>query len=107
MIVHNDAHHPHRQASNISHEVSHCLLDHEPAPLLSVTGCRYWNDTFEAEADWLAGVLLVPRDGGLILMKRGWSVSTIAEHFGVSEHLCRWRLNQTGVMYQTRRLMLK
>ena len=107
LILHNDAHHPHRQASNICHEVSHCILEHNPAPLLSETGCRHWNDTLESEADWLAGVLLVPRDGGLILIKRDWSIQEIAEHYGVSEHLCRWRLHQTGVMQQAKRLMTK
>ena len=26
LIVHNDSHHPHRQSSNIAHELSHCIL---------------------------------------------------------------------------------
>jgi Zn-dependent peptidase ImmA (M78 family) len=103
LIVHNDAHHPHRQASNICHEIAHCLLEHPPAPLLGDGGCRERNDTLEAEADWLGGALLVPREGGLSLIKRAWSVPEIADHYGVSEQLCRWRLNNTGVMRQARR----
>src|SRR5436309_1157505 len=43
LIVHNDSHHPHRRSSNIAHEISHCLLEHPPAPLVSDAGCRYWN----------------------------------------------------------------
>ena len=104
LIVHNDSHHPHRQSSNIAHELSHCLLEHPPAPLVSDTGCRYWNPKFEAEADWLGAALLVPRDGGLCLAKRGWDLDRIAEHYNVSEPLCRWRLQQTGVIKQVERL---
>ena len=103
LIVHNDSHHPHRQASNIAHEVSHCLLEHKPSPLVSDSGCRHWNAEFEAEADWLGGALLVPRDGALSFVRAGLSADEIAEHYGVSEALCRWRLNQTGVMQQMQR----
>lgn len=103
LIVHNDAHHPNRQHSNIAHEIGHCLLEHEPAPLVNEAGCRYWNDAFEAEADWLGGALLVPRDGGLCLAKRGWDIEQIAAHYGVSDVLCRWRLHQTGVIRQLER----
>src|SRR5687767_6877039 len=53
LIVHNDSHHAHRQASNIAHEISHCLLEHESVPLIGEAGCRHWNPQFEAEADWL------------------------------------------------------
>lgn len=30
LIVHNDAHHPYRQAANIAHELSHAILLHPP-----------------------------------------------------------------------------
>lgn len=103
LIVHNDSHHPHRQASNIAHEISHCLLEHKPSPLLSESGCRHWNPEFEGEADWLGGVLLVPRDGALSLLRTGHSSAEIATHYGVSEILCRWRLYQTGVVRQVQR----
>jgi Zn-dependent peptidase ImmA (M78 family) len=33
LIVHNENHHPHRQASNLAHELSHTLLEHEPSPV--------------------------------------------------------------------------
>jgi Zn-dependent peptidase ImmA (M78 family) len=104
LIVHNDSHHPHRQSSNIAHEISHCLLEHPPGPLVSAEGCRYWDPQLEAEAEWLGAALLVPRDGGLRLAKRGWDIGTIADHYNVSETLCRWRLQQTGVLKQIERL---
>lgn len=34
VIVHNDSHHPGRQKSNVSHELSHALLLHPPTPAL-------------------------------------------------------------------------
>jgi Zn-dependent peptidase ImmA (M78 family) len=103
LIVHNDSHHPNRRVSNIAHEISHCLLEHDPAPVTNGAGSRYWNKNVEAEADWLGASLLLPREGGLQLALSGFSIAEIAQHFGVSEYLCRWRLNQTGVLRQIER----
>jgi len=103
LIVHNDSHAPTRQASNITHELSHCILEHPPSPVLSPEGCRYWDARLEAEADFLAGALLVPRDGALALTKRRSPLASIAERYGVSEPLCRWRINETGVAIQAAR----
>ena len=58
----------------------------------------------EDEATWLGGALLVPRDGALNLVRRGIELPSIARNFGVSEALCRWRINETGVAQQIRRL---
>ena len=57
----------------------------------------------EAEADWLGGTLLVPRDGALSYVRARLSVVEIAAQYGVGETLCRWRLNQTGVIRQIQR----
>lgn len=103
IVIHNENHAPTRQASNIAHEVSHCLLEHEPEPVLQLDGCRYWNEQVEAEAAWLSGALLVPREGVLRLALSGLTVELIARHFGVSPTLCRWRMNGTGVASQLRR----
>jgi Zn-dependent peptidase ImmA (M78 family) len=103
VIVHNETHHPNRQASNIAHEVSHSLLEHEPAPVLSATGQRYWDAEVEQEATWLGAALLIPRAGALSMAKRDWTVQDIAVHYGVSESLCRWRIGQTGIASQVDR----
>jgi Zn-dependent peptidase ImmA (M78 family) len=102
--VHNESHSQTRQASNITHELSHCLLEHPPGPAVSRDGCRHWNDRLEAEADWLAGALLVPREGALYLLGQGMSVDSIAQHFGVSPALGRRRIYETGVAKQSERL---
>jgi Zn-dependent peptidase ImmA (M78 family) len=63
MIVHNENHHPHRQASNISHEISHTLLEHVPTAIVGSNGQRFWDSEMEQEANWLGAALLVPREG--------------------------------------------
>jgi len=40
IIVHNDGHVPVRRNSNITHEIAHALLFHEPKPALDHRGCR-------------------------------------------------------------------
>jgi len=103
VIIHNENHHPNRQASNLSHEVSHSLLEHEPTPVVSADGQRYWDAQVEDEATWLGAALLVPRAGALSMAKSGRTVLEIAVHYGVSESLCRWRIGQTGIAYQVER----
>ena len=103
LIVHNESHHPNRRASNLAHELSHSILEHEPTPLVSSDGQRYWMREVEEEASWLGAALLVPREGALAFLKRNWAIPKIATRFGVSESLCQWRIRQTGVVYQVER----
>ena len=103
VVVVNDAHAPVRQASNITHELSHVVLEHEPHRAVNDQGCRLWKADLEDEADWLGGVLLVPRDGALHAARRGWAIPQAAEHFGVSEQMMRWRLAHSGASLQVER----
>ena len=100
LIVYNAAEPPGRQANSLAHELSHAILEHPPAPALGKGGCRQWNPQYEAEADWLAGALLVPRDGVFARLAAGDTLLAGADHFGVSLPLFRWRANQTGVLRQ-------
>lgn len=103
IIFHNDSHHPHRIASNLAHELGHCLLEHEPAPALVNGHCRHWDPRIEEEASWLGAALLIPRTGALTLAKRGMKAPQIAERYGTSVQLCEWRLRATGVLIQAER----
>jgi Zn-dependent peptidase ImmA (M78 family) len=96
LIVYNDAHAPGRQANDLSHELSHALLFHEPKPALNALGCRDWDPEAEGEADCLAGVLLVPEEAAIEVVRRGLSVDAAADLYGVSVPLMRWRINMTG-----------
>ena len=103
LIVHNENHHPHRRASNISHEISHTLLEHTPTAIVGGGGQRFWDSEMEQEANWLGAALLVPREGALELARTGSTTGEIAGHYGVSESLCSWRVVQTGISRQIER----
>ena len=100
LIVYNPKHASGRKASSLAHELSHVILEHEAAPALGLGGCRYWDARQEAEADWLGGALLVPRESALAWMLRSDDLEEGADHFGVSHDLFRWRVNHTGVARQ-------
>jgi hypothetical protein len=107
LIVHNPHHPPGRRANSLAHELSHIILEHPPVPPLGSGGCRRWDAQLEAEADWLAGALLVPRDGALAWLRRGRNIADGARHFGVSRALFQWRVRQTGVERQLASLARK
>jgi hypothetical protein len=100
LIIYNQRHSQGRIANSLAHEVAHHILEHEPAPATGVGGCRHWDVTQEAEADWLAGALLVPRDSALAWLRRSDELDAGARHFGVSLDLFRWRVNHTGAARQ-------
>lgn len=96
LVVHNDAHESGRQASNIAHELSHGLLQHAPTPALDSMGCRDWDQVIEDEAQWLAGALLITEEAAVWAIRRGLDLHEIAQRFGVSVDMARWRINMTG-----------
>lgn len=98
LIVFNDGHSPERTANDVTHELSHVILEHPPRPTLSFGGCRQWDEIYEGEASWQSGALLVPRDGAFHRLRCGDTLQAAAAHFGVTEDLFRWRANRTGVL---------
>jgi Zn-dependent peptidase ImmA (M78 family) len=102
-IFYNPFHAETRTANSVAHEVSHVVLEHEPGPVLTAKGTRDWNQAQEDEADWLAGAILVPRQGALRWLAHGGSMTGGAAHFGVSAQVFGWRANHTGVVTQLRR----
>lgn len=103
VIVHNDSHSPGRQASNLSHELSHGLLLHPPRPALDGHGCRDWDQEQEDEATWLGGALLVPDEAALFIARQQLSVRAAAEIYGVSERMMTFRLRVTGAAVRVAR----
>jgi Zn-dependent peptidase ImmA (M78 family) len=100
LIVYNQRHPPGRRANSLAHELSHIILEHPPAPALDESGARLWDPQLEAEADWQAGALLVPRDGVLAWLRRERNLANGEKHFGVSRALFLWRVHQTGAARQ-------
>jgi len=103
LIIYNDAHAPGRQASDLAHELSHALLFHEPTPALNAIGCRDWDEDAEDEADFLAGVLLVPDEVAIAVVRRSLSIEDAAAEYGVSGKLMQWRINVTGARKRVER----
>lgn len=94
-IVHNDSHHAHRQRSNICHELAHCFLGHECTPPLTETGERARDGGAEAEANFLAGALLITNEAALHIVSNG--LVPRAQHlYGVSEPMLTYRLRVSG-----------
>lgn len=103
-IVHNDSHHPYRQRSNICHELAHCFLGHECTPPLTETGERARDGGVEAEANFLAGALLIPNEAALHIVSNG-IVAKAQGMYGVSEQMLTYRLRVSGAQtIQRRRL---
>lgn len=95
-IIHNDFHSPGRQASNLTHELGHALLLHQPAAALDNLGCRLWDQNMEDEAQWLAGALLLTEDAAMSIVRNHISVQAAAHRFGISTRMVAYRLNVTG-----------
>jgi hypothetical protein len=106
LVIFNPAHSPGRQASDITHELAHIVLGHQPATMImSPDGAlvmRSYNQKQEEEANWLAWALLLPREALLSFKRRKTSASDIAAAFGVTEVLVEYRLRITGVESQIR-----
>jgi Zn-dependent peptidase ImmA (M78 family) len=104
LVVHNDAHSAGRQASNVSHELSHGLLLHPPAPALDAGGCRNWDPVLEGEAQYLAGALLITEEAALQIVRSGTSLDAGAVRFGVSSAMVQYRINVTGARQRVQRV---
>lgn len=107
LIILNSAHALTRQRNSLTHEISHLILDHGVGRIdVSPEGYLLLNSfekEQEEEADWLAGALLVPREGLQTVYRTTRDPKSLANHFRVSETLLQWRLRMTGVAVQSRR----
>ena len=103
LIVHNDSHSSARQASNVCHELAHGLLLHTPTPAFDDQGCRYWNKEIEEEANWLSGVLLVPDEAAIAVVKNGMDLDQAALYYGVSVQMMKFRINVSGARKRVQR----
>lgn len=106
-IYHNDSHHLHRQHSNIAHEIAHALLLHPPSPPLTEQGERSFDAEIEAEANWLAGALLVSEQAALHIARRKMPINLAASEYQVSEQMMQYRLNVTGAYARVSRAARK
>jgi len=103
-IIRNPSNSAGRQASDIMHELSHVILNHEPSQLiLSETteiAMRSFNAKQEDEANWLGWALLLPRVALTHCARRRLDSKAIAAEYSVSETLVIFRQRVTGVELQ-------
>lgn len=104
LIIYNPTHSPARRASDLAHEMAHLVLRHDPSKIMfSPDGSwtlRSFDTQQEDEANWLAGCLLLPRIALESLARRGIGDETIAETYGISAQMVRYRKGVTGVNRQ-------
>lgn len=105
MVVHNDAHHRHRQASNLAHELSHAILGHPPTAPFNELGCRNFNKEIEAEANWLGPALLISEEAALQIARTRMSLLQAVEHYSASKEVISMRLNLTGAYRRIQRFL--
>lgn len=93
-----------RRNNSLAHELSHIILEHEPAHVFHTPDghlmMNEYNAVHEEEANCLAGALLLPREALLKAIKTGQADTALARHFGVSTDLLRMRRNVTGINRQ-------
>lgn len=103
-IIVNPSHALTRQANTLMHEWAHIELRHKPNRVdRSENGLLLLSDypsEVEDEANWLAGTMLVPREGLLFHCGQGLGAQQVAGHYGVSTQLVNWRMGATGVTRQ-------
>lgn len=107
LVILNSSHSPGRQASDLMHELAHRIRNHEPEEMsISSEGLmllKAYDKEQEEEADWLAGVLLLPRDALVYIRREGMSDEEVIAAYGVSKRMYTYRLSMTGVNRQFRR----
>jgi Zn-dependent peptidase ImmA (M78 family) len=99
LILVNPSQSPEEKALSIAHEIAHIELEHErlKAPLFDEEGRRRsWHPQEEAEAEYLARTMMVPKAAiEPVLARLDGSVGAAAAHFGVSVALLRKRMDET------------
>lgn len=93
-----------RLASDVAHEVSHILLEHELSEIREVDGLpfRTCKPEEEEQATALGGTLLLPRPLLMRAARDSLGPEEIAATCGVTVEMARYRYNTTGVAKQVR-----
>ena len=111
LVILNSGQSPARRTNSLAHELAHIILNHTSDDAqLSIEGFLFrarFDKNQEDEANWLAGCILVPREGLLQAYWRTQNPQALAARFGVSRDLINWRLRMTGVARQMGNVVVK
>jgi Zn-dependent peptidase ImmA (M78 family) len=106
LIVFNPNQSEARINSVIMHELSHIILGHKLADVLTTPDGQvvpsHYDQGQEDEADWLAGTLLLPRPLLLKVVGNKFSNYEICSQYLVSKQMLEWRVRMTGIRHQLR-----
>lgn len=97
-ILYNDKNHPTRQQSDVAHEISHILLRHPLADIVSGAVSQRSKE-LEEEAAHLGGTLLLPMPAALRVLRQGMSVDAAAAEYGISSEMVIYRCNVSGARH--------
>ena len=102
IIVSNPLRSSGRRASDIAHELSHLLLNHELSEVREVSGVlfRTCRPDEEEQATAFGGTLLLPRPLLVAAARKGLGPEEIADEYNVTIEMARFRYNSTGVKNQ-------
>ncbi len=103
VIIHNDSHHPWRQAANLAHEAAHGLLCHPMTRLTDESGARVLNRQHEDEANWLGPALLISEEAALYIAEHRLTAAIARELYKVSNEVLQMRLRVTGAVLRIAR----
>ena len=103
IILHNDANSPGRSNSDLAHEISHALLAHPPRSLFDGSGCRNFDPDMEAQANCLAGHILIPNEAARQIVYSRRDLNAARASYGVSREMLEFRLNASGARKQHQR----
>jgi Zn-dependent peptidase ImmA (M78 family) len=111
VIIRNTAHARARVESDVMHELAHVLCKHEPVQFQHVQGfpfpLRGHDLVQKGEATWLGACLQVPRTALWWAIKVGMDEAQMAQHFGASQAMIRFRRQVTAVDLQFMRVSAK
>lgn len=103
IIVTNPLHSERRRANTLMHELSHIIRRHTSSQVyineMGIT-FRNFDKLQEAEADWLAGSLLLPRSVLIYCHFKKYSIEEACQIYGVSKSLFIYRMNKSAVKKQ-------
>lgn len=103
IVVANPSHSAARRTSSIMHELAHVLRGHQETQVI-IADCgitlRAYNAVQEAEADWLAGCLCLPRPAMEYCFRRRLTEEQACARYSISKNLYNYRRNVTGIAKQ-------
>jgi Zn-dependent peptidase ImmA (M78 family) len=98
VVILNPTHSLQRQAVTLMEEVCHILLGHHRSTISpDQEKLRDYNHRIEEEAYGVGAAVLLPHEALASSIDKGWQLQQIAEYFGISVSLVRFRCKFLGI----------